>query len=201
MISISPTAMEVSRIKEMNNGVLGFWRVGVLLILLPALVIGAGCAAGAIAAAIPGYLKAKRGVHEVISTIMLNFVALGLVGYVVQGPLMEAAGRYPQTDALLTAFWMPRLGVHRVHLGVVLALAAAAALHVLLYRSVAGYEMRAAGLNREGAMVLFTNGGRSMIGLPELQAGEAMAVKSPDNITGVGTNARNELGVWRVIVP
>jgi hypothetical protein len=42
MISISPTAMEVSRIKEMSNGVLGFWRVGVLLILLPALVIVAG---------------------------------------------------------------------------------------------------------------------------------------------------------------
>ena len=44
MISISPTAMEVSRIKEMNNGVLGFWRVGVLLILLPCLVIVAGIA-------------------------------------------------------------------------------------------------------------------------------------------------------------
>jgi len=42
MISISPTAMEVSRIKEMNNGMLGFWRVGVLLVLLPALVIAAG---------------------------------------------------------------------------------------------------------------------------------------------------------------
>lgn len=42
MISISPTAMEVSRIKEINKGVLGFWRVGVLLVLLPALVVVAG---------------------------------------------------------------------------------------------------------------------------------------------------------------
>jgi general nucleoside transport system permease protein len=113
--------------------------------------LSAATVLGALWAGIAAQLRLRRNVNEVISTIMLNFVALGLVGYVVQGPLMEAGGRYPQTDALLPAVWMPRFSPHRVHLGVALALAAAAALHVLLYRSVAGYEMRAAGLNRDAA--------------------------------------------------
>ena len=51
-------------------------------------------------AGIAGVLRTARGVDEVISTIMLNFIALGLVGWLVHGPLMEAAGAYPQTDAV-----------------------------------------------------------------------------------------------------
>jgi simple sugar transport system permease protein len=105
-------------------------------------------AAGAGWAGIAGQLKLRRNVNEVISTIMLNFMALGLISYLVQGPLMEAAGRYPQTDAVTAALWMPRLVLgHRVHLGLLLALVIAAGTHVLLYRSILGYEMRASGLN------------------------------------------------------
>jgi ABC-type uncharacterized transport system permease subunit len=112
----------------------------------------AGAAAGAVWAGIAGVLKLRRNVNEVISTIMLNFVALGLIGYLVQGPLMEGGGRYPQTDAVLPALWMPRLVLgHRAHAGLLLALVIAGAMHVLLYRSVAGYEMRAAGLNPAAA--------------------------------------------------
>jgi ABC-type uncharacterized transport system permease subunit len=106
---------------------------------------------GALWAGIAGQLKLRRNVNEVISTIMLNFIALGLVSYLVQGPLMEAGGRYPQTDAILPGLWMPRLAPYRVHLGLVVALLLALVVHVLLYRSVAGYEMRAAGLNPEAA--------------------------------------------------
>jgi len=114
------------------------------------LVVAAGL--GAAWAGIAGQLKLRRNVNEVISTIMLNFVALGLISYLVQGPLMEAGGRYPQTDAILPGLWMPRLAPpHRVHLGLVLALLIAAAVQVLLYRTVAGYEMRAAGLNPDAA--------------------------------------------------
>jgi len=107
---------------------------------------------GALWAGVAGLLKLRRNVNEVISTIMLNFIALGLISYLVQGPLMETAGRYPQTDAVVRAVWMPRLLTgYRVHYGLPLAVLIAVALHVLLYRSVAGYEMRAAGLNPKAA--------------------------------------------------
>ena len=108
-------------------------------------------AVGAAWAGIAAQLKLRRHVNEVISTIMLNFIALGLISYLVQGPLMEAGGQYPQTDALLPGLWMPRLAPYRVHLGLIIALLAAGAVHGLLYRTVPGYEMRAAGLNAAAA--------------------------------------------------
>lgn len=107
--------------------------------------------AGALWAGVAGQLKLRRNVNEVISTIMLNFVALGLISYLVQGPLMEKGGRYPQTNAILPGLWMPRWAPYRVHLGLVIALLAAIGLSLLLYRTVAGYEMRAAGMNPEAA--------------------------------------------------
>jgi ABC-type uncharacterized transport system permease subunit len=113
--------------------------------------LAVAAALGAAWAGIAGQLKLRRNVNEVISTIMLNFIALGLISYLVQGPLMEAGGRYPQTDAILPELWMPRLTPYRIHLGLVIALVAAAAVHLLLYRTVAGYEMRAAGLNAAAA--------------------------------------------------
>lgn len=115
-------------------------------------VLGAAVLAGAGWAAIAGVLKLARNVDEVIGTIMLNFVAVGLVGYLVHGPLMEAAGTYPQTDALAATARLPRLiGGYRVHAGLLLAAAAAALSYLLLFRTVFGYEMRAAGLNRIAA--------------------------------------------------
>jgi ABC-type uncharacterized transport system permease subunit len=113
--------------------------------------LAVAAAVGAAWAGIAAQLKLRRNVNEVISTIMLNFIALGLISYLVQGPLMETGGRYPQTDALLPGLWMPRLAPYRVHLGLVIALLAAVAVHILLYRMVAGYEMRAAGLNTAAA--------------------------------------------------
>lgn len=118
---------------------------------VPLVLLGAA-AGGGLWAAIAGALKLRRGVNEVISTIMLNFIALGLIGYLVQGPLMEAGGRYPQTDAVLAALRLPRLfATLRVHAGLPIALLAVAALHIALYHTVAGYEMRAAGLNPAAA--------------------------------------------------
>jgi len=142
---------------QLLMGALAMAALGTHELPLPAgLTLGAylmaAAAAGAVWAGIAGVLKLRRNVNEVISTIMLNFVALGLIGYLVQGPLMEAGGRYPQTDAILPALWMPRLVLgHRAHAGLPLALLIAGAMHVLLYRGVAGYEMRAAGLNPAAA--------------------------------------------------
>jgi ABC-type uncharacterized transport system permease subunit len=142
---------------QLLMGALAMGVLGTRVAGLPVGVALSGCLAvaalsGAAWAGIAAELKLRRSVNEVISTVMLNFVAAGLVGYLVQGPLMETGGRYPQTDAILPALWLPRLAPpHRLHLGLVLALVVAAGIHVLLYRTVIGYEMRAAGLNAEAA--------------------------------------------------
>ena len=138
-------------------GALAMAALGTHGAALPAWVVltvdlTAAALCGALWAGIAAELKLRRNVNEVISTIMLNFIALALISYLVQGPLMESGGRYPQSDTILATAWLPRLAPPlRVHLGVLIALVAAAALQILLYRTVAGYEMRAAGANAQAA--------------------------------------------------
>lgn len=126
------------------------------------LALLAATAGGAAWAGVAAFLRARREVNEVISTIMLNFVALGLVSYLVHGPLQEAAGNYPQTDAVAAAVRMPRpvTGL-RLHAGLLVGLAAAAGAHVLLFRTVLGYELRASGLNPLAARLAGLRVGRS----------------------------------------
>jgi len=111
-------------------------------LLLPLAALG-GAAAGAALAAVAGGLRAARGVSEVISTILLNFVAIQAVAWAVQGPLQEASGAYPQSDALPAAARLPALG--RVHAGVLLALLAAPGAAWLLFRTPLGLRLRAVG--------------------------------------------------------
>jgi simple sugar transport system permease protein len=116
-------------------------------LLLP-LALLAAAAGGALWAGIAGVLRTARGVDEVISTIMLNFIALGLLGWLVHGPLMEAAATYPQSDPIALAARLPRLFTgYRLHAGIILALLAAVAVGLLLFRTVLGFEMRAGGFN------------------------------------------------------
>jgi ABC-type uncharacterized transport system permease subunit len=112
------------------------------VLLLPAVVV-AGAAGGALIGAVAGGLRATRGVNEVISTILLNFVAVQLVALAVQGPLQEAAGAYPKSDALPLAARLPAVG--RLHAGVGVALALAFATQLLIYRSAFGFRLRAVG--------------------------------------------------------
>jgi len=116
--------------------------------LLP-LALVAAAASGALLAGIAAWLRASRGVSEVISTLMLNFVALHLVAFAVQGPLQEVARTYPQSDPVPAAARLPALG--RLHLGVGLAVLLAPLLQVLIARSVAGFRMRAVGASPEVA--------------------------------------------------
>jgi len=117
--------------------------------LLAPAALAAGACGGALFGAAAGWLRAWRGVSEVISTILLNFVAIHCVALAVQGPLREAAGAYPQSDALPLAAQLPALG--RVHAGVLLALAVAVAVHALLFRGAPGFRMRAVGLSPRAA--------------------------------------------------
>ena len=113
-------------------------------VLLPALVV-AGAAGGAAWAAIAGALRAWRDVSEVISTILLNFVAIQLVSLAVHGPLQEAAARYPQSELFSQAARLPAFA--RIHLGVPLAVGLAFAAALLLFRTSLGFRLRAVGLS------------------------------------------------------
>ncbi len=115
-------------------------------------VLAAAAAAGAGSAGVAALLKQHRGVSEVISTIMLNFIALGVVSYLVQGPLMEAGGSYPQTDPVPEALRLRRLlPPTRLHSGVALALVAAVGVGFLLLRTRFGFAAKAVGANPRAA--------------------------------------------------
>ena len=116
------------------------------------LALLAGAAAGALWAGIAALLRRRFGVLEVISTIMLNFVALYATGWLVRGPLQEPLRIYPQSPTLPESARLPLLvpGT-RLHVGFALALAAGVALWAVLRHSAAGFRLRAAGLNPHAA--------------------------------------------------
>jgi simple sugar transport system permease protein len=97
-------------------------------------------------------LRHRFKVLEVISTIMLNFVAAYGVGYLVRGPLQEPTHIYPQTDTIASNVQLARLipGT-RVHWGIVIAIVLAILLWVLLRYTSAGFRIRATGANPEAA--------------------------------------------------
>jgi simple sugar transport system permease protein len=110
-------------------------------------VLAAGAALGAAWAGIAALLRLRR-VPEVISTLMLNFVALHGVGWLVRGPLQEPSRVYPQSLPLPDAARLPMLvpGT-RLHAGALLALLAAIALWYGLRHTAAGFRVRASGAN------------------------------------------------------
>jgi general nucleoside transport system permease protein len=115
-------------------------------VLLPT-VLMAGAMAGAIWAAIAAVLRVYRAVPEVISTIMLNFVALYLVSWAVTGPLREPGQDIPRTVLIPHAAQLPALGTSGLHAGLPLALISVAAASFMLFYTVPGFRIRAVGLN------------------------------------------------------
>jgi ABC-type uncharacterized transport system permease subunit len=140
------------------------------LLLVPAVAL-AGAIGGALFGAIAGWLRAMRGVSEVISTILLNFVAIQCIALAVQGPLQEASGAYPQSDAFPAAALLPSVG--RVHLGVAAAGLLAWAGHWLVLHSSAGFRMRAVGLSPRAARFAGIPPERTAVGI--LVLGGALA--------------------------
>lgn len=116
------------------------------------LALVAAAAAGATWAAIPAWLKRRFGVLEVISTIMMNFVALYGVGYLIRGPLQEPTRIYPQSSSIPAATHLPMLvpGT-RLHLGFAIAVAAALVAWHVVRNTSAGFRLRVVGANPSAA--------------------------------------------------
>jgi simple sugar transport system permease protein len=126
------------------------------LVLIPAALL-AGMAGGALWGFVPGLLKARFGSHEVINTIMMNFIASALVSYLVSNvffvpasvhtPRIAQAAEIPRLEAV-----MDQLRGAPVNFSLLLAVLACFGIYFLLWRTRPGYELRATGLNRNAAL-------------------------------------------------
>jgi simple sugar transport system permease protein len=112
-----------------------------------------GAVAGIIWVLVPIALRLRFGVLEVITTLLLNFVAENLVSLLVQGPLQEAKGIYPQSDQLAASMRLAVLPGTRLHLGFPLALLAGVLLWIGFSRTRLGFQLRAVGEAPLAAMI------------------------------------------------
>ena len=122
---------------------------GWLVIIFAMLV---GFLGGAIWGGIPGLLKAYFRVNEILSTVMMNAIAVQLMNYMLRGPMIdpaqaEKASKIPQTARLIEAFRFPRLAPTRLHIGFLIAVILAILVYILLWRTTLGYRIRAVGQN------------------------------------------------------
>jgi len=122
-----------------------------LAIHLP-LTLLAGVAGGGLWGAIPGLLKATTGAHEVINTIMMNYIAFALSDWLLSGP-MQRPGYRPISPEIQPSAMLPKLfpSPIRLHAGFFLALACAALVYWLLFRTTIGFELRTVGANPRAA--------------------------------------------------
>ncbi|MGO1974065.1 MAG: ABC transporter permease [Propionibacteriaceae bacterium] len=126
------------------------WHLPPVIHLVVAIAIGV--LGGAVWGGIVGWLKAKAGAHEVIVTIMMNYIAVGLLAYFLTTTAFQRPGRTDPISPVVD--WnatLPRLEGSRLHLGFLLALVAAVAVWWILDRSTIGFAIRAVGANPHAA--------------------------------------------------
>ena len=118
---------------------------------LPLAVLG-GAAGGALWGVIPGYLKAKFGAHEVVNTMMMNWIAFKLSDWLLNGP-MKASGFRPVTPNVELSAELPRFFPDPIRLnwGLILAFVVAYALYWFLFKTTLGFEIRSVGANPDAA--------------------------------------------------
>ena len=125
--------------------------LGSIVIVLALLAAGI---AGALWAGIAAELRRRFHVLEIISTIMLNFIAIHLVSYLVRGPLQEPTRIYPQTESLPASSHLPiLLPGTRLHAGFVVALVITLVLSWLLRKTAIGFRIRATGASPLAASI------------------------------------------------
>jgi ABC-type uncharacterized transport system permease subunit len=120
--------------------------------LLVPLMILAGMVGGGLWGLIPGALRAYFGASEIITSLMLNYVAILFSDYLIHGPWRDPqAFGFPGTPPFPDAAWLPHWGTTRVHLGLLFGVAAAVILWILLRRTRWGYEISVMGENPRAA--------------------------------------------------
>ncbi len=136
-------------------------------VIIP-LAMLAGFLAGGVWGAIPGALKAYFNVNEILSTIMMNQIAVQGMNFLLRGPMidpvqLEAASKIPQTARLAKEFDLIRWVPTRLHLGALIAVIVAVLVYIFLWRTTIGYRIRAVGLNADAARYAGINVKRYMV--------------------------------------
>ncbi len=138
------------------------WNLPPGLHLLVAIL--AGIIGGGIWGGIVGWLKARTGAHEVIVTIMMNYIAAGLLAYFLTTTVFQRPGRTDPISPIVN--WnatMPRLEGSQLHLGFLIALLAAVGVWWILDRSTIGFAIRAVGANPHAAATAGMSVGRTTV--------------------------------------
>lgn len=132
---------------------IGFAVTGLPAIIHIPLTLLAGCLGGALWGFIPGWLKAKTGGHEVINTIMLNYIAFRLSDWLLSGPMKRPDSFNPVSPTIMDSAKLPRLfeAPIRFHLGFFLALLTAWLVYWFLFKTKWGFELRSVGSNPNAA--------------------------------------------------
>ena len=155
-------------------------------VLAAVLGLCVGAAAGAAWAGIAALLRERFGVLEVISTIMLNFVALYAVSFLVRGPLQEPTHAYPQSSSIVEGVRLMRIpGAGRLHIGIIIALVIALAAGWVMRHTAAGFRLMAVGESPSAA---------ASAGLIDVQRVTTLAFVTSGALAGVA-GATEVLGV------
>ena len=162
-------------------------------VAIPAAILAAAVVGG-LFGFIPGFLKAVTGAHEVVTTIMLNYIAAAILGFLVTGPLATPGASFARTGDVGNAA-LPIIFGRNLHLGVVMAFLVVPVIWWLLYRSTLGFEIRTVGANpsagryagmRPGTLIMLT---MSLCGmLAGLAGGLEILGISHSVTTGYGTS-------------
>lgn len=134
--------------------VVGIYLKGLPVAVHLPLTLLAGLAGGAVWGFIPGILKARLRVNEIITTLMLNYIMIQLTAYLVHVPMRDMSSGITISPQLMSSAWLPMVIPRtRFHLGILLAVGAAVLFHWVIYKTVLGYQIRAVGENRRAARV------------------------------------------------
>jgi simple sugar transport system permease protein len=161
------------------------------IVTIPAMLV-AGMAAGAVWGFIPGWLKARLKVNEIITTLMMNYIAIALVNFFIFAVWSEAG--FQMSPTFQKAAWLPRLADYArsvkafsgltTHLGLVFAVVAAVVVWYILYRSLWGYEIRLIGDNARAAQYAGLNITRNTV-LVMMLSGALAGLAGMSEISGV----------------
>ena len=183
-------ALNIGAEGQFYAGAIAATWVGLHLAAWPSVAaIGATWIAAAVAGAlwmlVPVILRLRYGVLEVISTLLLNFVAEALVSFMVQGPLQEPTHVYPQSEAIAQSARLPLLPGTRLHLGFVLAVALAVLLWWIFTRTLWGFQLLAVGEGPRAARISGRISVGRMIAVSLLVSGAIAGVAGATEVGGV----------------
>ncbi|HEY9639984.1 MAG TPA: ABC transporter permease [Coleofasciculaceae cyanobacterium] len=152
----------------------GLWLKGLpMLIHLPLALLG-GFGLGALWGAIPGYLKVARGLNEVLTTLLLNYIAQNFVSYLVSGPLMEPGAPSPYSSLVEKSAYLPAiLAKSQAHAGIFIGIAIALLLMILLSTTPWGYQIDTVGQNPIAAQYAGISVHQTILGVMALSGGLA----------------------------